>query len=255
MQMPDNIKYLTTLSTHQIAYHYSRGNQPTVVFIHGFGSSMQGDKAVAMEEACRRWGHAFIRFDLSGCGQSSGDFSSATIDRWLADAIAVIDKLTQGPLILVGSSMGGWLMVLIAQARQERIIHCVGLASAPDMTDYTLTSKFNRDQCEALEKEGLIMIHNPDFDDPMIIYKLLLDSGKKHNVLKAPIMLNIPLNLIHARDDKDVPWQRSQILHEQWHGAPSELLLLPQGGHRLSDNKSLSVIINQLRIILDNHCR
>ncbi len=244
--MEDSPAYFTSSHGYRLAYHYAPGTEPTVVFCHGYGSSMRGDKAIAMERACRDWGYGFLRFDLSGCGQSEGDFATATITRWRDDALQLIDHITSGPLVIVGSSMGGWLMVLIALARRERIIQCLGLASAPDMTDYKLAHGLSEEQQLVLASEGVIGLHNPDFNDPLLLYKMLLDSGSQHRVLDGAINLHIPLTLIHARDDQDIPWQRSQVLQEHWHGAPCELVLRPQGGHRLSDTSSLATILDTL---------
>lgn len=241
------LNYLTTPHQYRLAYHYIPGNEPTVVFCHGYGSNMQGDKAVAMENACLTWGQSYLRFDLSGCGASEGDFASATMTRWLDDALYLIDQITTGPIILVGSSMGAWLMVLIAQARPERVVRCLGIASAPDMTDYKLAHGLNEAQQQRLKSEGVIGLHNPDFETPLPLYLTLLISGALHRVLETPINLPIPLTLIHARDDQDVPWRRSQALQTLWMGAKCELILLPRGGHRLSDESSLAVLIDALQ--------
>jgi pimeloyl-ACP methyl ester carboxylesterase len=241
--------YFTTGAGYRLAYHYTPGREPTVVFCHGYGSTMRGDKAIALEQACRSWGLAYLRFDLSGCGDSEGEFASATMTRWRDDALQLIDHITSGPLVVVGSSMGGWLMVLLALARPQRIVHGLGLASAPDMTDYKLAHGLNDAQLRVLASEGVIGLNNPDVAEPLPLFKTLLDSAAHHRVLEGSIMLTIPLTLIHARDDQDVPWQRSQALQAHWHGEQCELLLLPHGGHRLSDSKSLATIIERLHKI------
>lgn len=244
--MDTSPRFFTTNAGYRLAYHYTPGAEPTVVFCHGYGSNMRGDKAIAIENACRDWGIGCLRFDLSGCGQSEGDFASATITRWRDDALQLIDHVTTGPVIVVGSSMGGWLMVLLALARPQRVTQCLGLAAAPDMTDYKLAHGLSEAQQRVLASEGVIGLHNADFSDPLPLFKTLLDSGAQHRVLEASITLPMPLTLIHARDDKDVPWQRSQALQAQWHGDQCELVLLPHGGHRLSDPASLAIILERL---------
>lgn len=247
----DAINFLPTVRGYSLAYRYTAGAEPCVVFIHGYGSTMQGDKALFFERFCRSKKLSFLRFDLSGCGDSQGLFSTATIERWLKDCEDIVDKITTGPIILIGSSMGGWLMSLLALARPQRVIACLGLASAPDMTAHKLEKGFSEAQHLVLKAEGVIDLHSHSAEQPLPLYKKLLDSGAKYSLLEGSITLNIPLYLIHARDDKDVPWQRSQALQEIWHGSKCELTLLTSGGHRLSDALSLQVIGDVLNRILD----
>ena len=248
--MSDTPSFLTTPSGYALAYHRFSSGEPTVVFCHGYGSSMRGDKALAMEQACRQWGISFVRFDLSGCGESAGDFASATMQRWRDDALQIIDQLTAGPLVLVGSSMGAWLMVLIATARPHRIAECFGIAAAPDMTDYKFAHGLTELQRQTLQDEGVIYFDNSSGEPSIPLYKSLMDSGSHMRVLETAINLPIPLTLVHARDDSDVPWQRSQILQTLWAVASCELTLLPQGGHRLSDEQSINTLLETLQRIV-----
>lgn len=251
--MSETPRYLPTPSGDALAYHYSAGAEPTVVFCHGYGSSMRGEKALAMEQACRQWGVGFVRFDLSGCGESDGNFANATMTRWRDDALQIIDHVTTGPVVLVGSSMGAWLMVLIAKARHQRVVECFGIAAAPDMTDYKLAHGLSVAQQQVLQSEGVIGLHKGDDEPPMPLYNTLLQSGSQQRVLEGAITLPIPLTLVHARDDQDVPWQRSQALQNLWHGAPCELQLLTQGGHRLSDEQSIGILLETLQRIVRRH--
>src|SRR6266404_9674900 len=146
-----------------IAYHRLAGSAPCVVFLGGFRSDMTGTKALFLEDYCRRRGRAYVRFDYFGHGASSGDFALGTIGRWRDDAVAVIDSLTEGPQVLVGSSMGGWIMLLAALARPERIAALIGIAGAPDFTEELLWPRLTPAQREAIMGEGSVLLPS-DFD-------------------------------------------------------------------------------------------
>jgi pimeloyl-ACP methyl ester carboxylesterase len=238
----NDTKFLSTSRGYALAYRYTPGKEPCVVFIHGYGSTMQGDKAIYFEQFCRKQNNSFLRFDLSGCGESEGDFSDATIERWLKDCEDIIDKIATGSLILIGSSMGGWLMTLLALARQQRVAACFGIACAPDMTAYKLSQGFSEAQTLVLNAEGVIDLESHSAETSLPLYKKLLYSGTKYSILNSSITLPIPLHLVHARDDLDVPWQRSQALQTIWHCGKSDLTLLSSGGHRLSDELSLQLL-------------
>ena len=149
-------QFLTRPGRPDIAYHRLEGKEPTVVFLHGFRSDMEGSKALALEGHCRAQGQAFLRFDCSGHGQSGGDFTDGTIGQWAVDALAVIDAVTDGPLILVGSSMGGWIALLVALARKERVAGLIGIAAAPDFTEELVASELTPDQRETLKRDGVV---------------------------------------------------------------------------------------------------
>ncbi len=164
---------------------------PGVVFLGGFRSDMTGTKALFLEDYCRGRGRAYVRFDYFGHGRSSGDFALGTIGRWREDAIAVIDSLTEGPQILVGSSMGGWIMLLSALARGERIAALVGIAPAPDFTQELLPARLTPEQHRTLEEEGAVVLPS-DYDPAGYPYtRALIEDGRRHLLLGAPIPLDI----------------------------------------------------------------
>ncbi|MCW8890816.1 MAG: alpha/beta hydrolase, partial [Sedimenticola sp.] len=192
-------RFLELQSGKQIAFYKTEGAEPTVVFFGGFKSDMTGTKAVAFEQWCQKHKRAFIRFDYSGHGQSSGNFESGTIGEWLDDALAVIDQLTRGEIILVGSSMGGWLSLLATLARPERIQALITLACATDFTQRLLMPMFSEGQKQQLQSQGSVMIPC-DYDDqqPYPITLTLLEEGNHHLLLDGPIPIHCPVRLFHG---------------------------------------------------------
>lgn len=235
---------------HFVAYRHVSGAAPGVMFLPGFNSDMQGLKALALEAFCRARGRQFTRFDYFGHGESSGDFAAGTIGRWRDDALAVLDELTRGAQVLVGSSMGGWIMLLLALARPERVHALVGIAAAPDMTESRRTSLSAARHAD-LATRGFCELPNA-YDDgrPYLLSRRLLEEGRAHCVLgSAEIPLDRPLRLIHAVDDPDVPWQRSLEILRRWRGDDAQLLLQRLGGHRLSapaDLQRLQAVVGAL---------
>ncbi|MDD9878938.1 MAG: alpha/beta hydrolase [Magnetovibrio sp.] len=235
-----------------IAYHQTPGKHPGVIFLTGFKSDMTGGKALALEAYCRERGHAFTRFDYQGHGQSSGHFDDGTIGEWASDAIDVLDKLTEGPQVLVGSSMGGWMMLLVARARPDRIAGLLGLASAPDFTEDLIPAELSDAQKAALDQNGFVLIPN-DYDDgePYRINKRLLDEGKNQLLLREPLALDCPIRLIHGINDADVPWQTSMRIMETVTSADVEVQLVKAGEHRLSEDHDLARLRRTLGALLD----
>ncbi len=223
-----------------IAYHTLAGDSPGVVFLTGFKSDMTGGKALAMEDFCRQRGQAFLRFDYQGHGQSSGRFRDGTIGRWADDAVFALDNLSDGPQVLVGSSMGGWIMLLAALARPERIAGLVGIAAAPDFTEDLIPPILTEDQQSALERDGFCEIPNCyDDQEPYRIEKRFLDEGRNNLLLRDEIPLDIPVRLIHGQRDEDVPWETSLRITERLRGDDVEVQLVKSGGHRLSEPEDL----------------
>jgi len=223
-----------------IAYRRSPGKAPGVVFCAGFRSDMTGTKALFLEDYCRRHGHAYVRFDYFAHGRSSGDFALGTIGRWAEDAVAVIDSLTEGPQILVGSSMGGWIMLLAAMARPARVAALVGIAAAPDFTAELLPQRLSPEQRRTLDQDGRIVLPS-DYDPAGYVYtKALIDDGNRHLLLDAPIPLDVPVRLLHGLADASVPWQLSLRLAERLRGRDVAVTLVKGGGHRLSTQADLA---------------
>lgn len=217
-----------------VAYAKTEGCAPTVVFLGGFRSDMTGTKAVALEAWARRTGRAYLRFDYLGHGQSSGRFEDGTIGRWLEDSLAAIDSLTAGKLVLVGSSMGGWLSLLAARARPDRLAGLVLIAAAPDFTERMLLKGLSPEDRLKLERDGRLERPSQYSPEPSIFTWKLIEEGRKHLLLDKRLSLGCPLRLLHGQSDPDVPWEYSLRIAEHVE-APEVITTLIKGGdHRLS---------------------
>lgn len=236
----DKPKRLTLSDGSYIAYHASPGKNPGVVFLGGFMSDMTGTKATALEAHCRATGRAFVRFDYLGHGASSGKFEDGTIGRWRDDALAVLDRVTDGPQILVGSSMGGWIALLAALARPERVVGLVGLAAAPDFTRDLMWPSFTPEERDALARDGFIRQPTEYGDEPYVITRKLLDEAERHLLLDRPVGITCPVRLIHGTADPDVPWDVSRRLLERLQSQDVTLTLVKDGDHRLSGPADLA---------------
>lgn len=226
-----------------IAYHRTPGRGPGVIFLTGLMSDMDGGKALALEAWCRAHGRAFVRFDFYGHGQSSGAFPDGTIGRWAEDAVAVIDALSEGPQVLVGSSMGGWVMLLAALARPERIAGLVGIAAAPDFTEDLMRRELSPEQLATVEREGRIDIPSDYGDEPYVISKTLLDDGEKHLLLRGEIALDQPVRLIQGLRDPDVPPPTAARIQERLRSDDVEVIYVKRGDHRLSEPRDLARLV------------
>jgi pimeloyl-ACP methyl ester carboxylesterase len=218
----------------------ARAQQPGVVFLGGFMSDMSGTKAVALEAWARRRGRAFLRFDYRGHGASAGRFEDGTIGDWAGDAVAALDTLTEGPQILVGSSMGGWIMLLAALARPQRVAALVGVAAAPDFTEDLIWARATPEQRRAIESVGYIDNPSAYSENPYRITRRLIEEGRNHLLLARPIPLACPVRLIHGMADRDVPWQTSQHLAEALDSSDVEVILVKGAAHRLSEPGDLA---------------
>ena len=229
-----------------IAYHRVPGRAPGIVFLGGLRSDMTGTKALFLDEFCRRKGRAYVRFDYFGHGASSGDFALGTIGRWRDDAVAVIDSLTEGPQILVGSSMGGWIMLLAALARPERIAALTGIAAAPDFTEELLPKRLTPAQRREIEERGAVTLSS-DYDPAGYLYTgALIEDGRQHLLLGGPIALDMPVRLLHGLADASVPWQLSRRLAERLTSRDVAVTLVKGGDHRLSSEPDLARLAQTL---------
>jgi pimeloyl-ACP methyl ester carboxylesterase len=235
-----------------IAYCRTPGKPPGVVFLTGFKSDMTGGKALALEEFCRRRGQAYLRFDYFGHGQSSGAFEDGTIGRWAEDAILVLDELCEDPQVLVGSSLGGWIMLLAALARPERVSGLIGTAAAPDFTEDLIESQLSAEQKQQLASQGFAEILNDYDDKPYKITQAFLDEGRNHLLLDGEIPLDCPVRLIHGTDDRDVPWQTSERIAEKLRSGDVETLFVQNGDHRLSEPPDLERLCLTVGRLLDH---
>jgi len=213
---------------------------------------MTGGKALLVEQLCRQRGQAFLRFDYTGHGASSGRFEDGTIGRWSEDAVAALDVLSEGPQVLVGSSMGGWIMLLVALARPERIAGLVGIAAALDFTEDLIHETLTDDQHASLARDGFVEIVNC-YDDqkPYRIEKRLLDDGRNHLLLGGPIDLHVPVRLIHGMCDEDVPWRTGLRIVERLKSDDVEITYAKASGHRLSEPHDLTRLQRTVDALLD----
>ena len=220
-----------------------------MVFLGGFRSDMTGTKASFLEEYCRRRGHSYVRFDYFGHGASSGDLALGTIGRWSEDAVAVLDELTEGRQILIGSSMGGWIMLLAALARPERVCALVGIAAAPDFTEDLVWPRLDAAQRKELRETGAVTL--PSRYSPIgYTHPLgLLEDGRQHLVTRAEIPLACPVRLLHGMLDDAVPWQTSLRLAERLQSRDVAVTLVKEGDHRLvrgADLARLAATLDEL---------
>jgi pimeloyl-ACP methyl ester carboxylesterase len=222
-----------------LAYRLTEGRGPAIVFLPGYLSDMSGSKAVALEAWAKAQRRAFLRFDYSGCGESAGTIEDATLSRWRDDALLLIDRLTSGPLILVGSSMGGWLMLLIALARRARVAGLIGVAPAPDFTDWGYS------QAEKLEilSAGRIARDNPYGPEPTVTTRAFWQSGEAHRLLHGPIDIECPVRILHGQRDPDVPWHHSPHLASLLRSDDVQVTLIKDGDHRLSREQDIALLI------------
>lgn len=234
----------------RLAYASLSGDTPTVVFLHGFMSDMDGGKALALEAHCRAKGQAFLRFDCSGHGKSDGAFPEGTISRWRDDVLAMLDGLTTGPLMLVGSSMGGWLALLAALARPDRVRGLVLLAAAPDFTDWGLFASLTDAQKTELEASGRILVPSAYGPDPYVYTRALFDDGANNRLMDKPISFNGPVRLLQGQQDPDVPWQLSLDIAEKLTSNDVRVTLIKDGDHRLSRRQDLDLLCSTVDELL-----
>jgi pimeloyl-ACP methyl ester carboxylesterase len=248
---PPAPRILTRTDGTAIAYHRTPGKSPGVVFLPGFMSDMTSGKAVFVEALCRARGQACLRFDYFGCGASSGTFTEGTIGRWADDAVAAFDGLTEGPQVLVGSSMGGWIMLLTALARPGRVAGMLGIAPAPDFTEDLLMQGLSAEQKATLERDGVVYVHSLYGPDPTPFTQALIEDGHRHLVLRRRMPLTCPVRILHGMEDPDVPWQTSLKLCQMLESDDVEIQFIKAGDHRLSQPHDLDRLGRTLETLLD----
>lgn len=242
--------FLITNTRPSLAYRQIAGNQPAgvpgIVFLCGHGSDMEGTKAIDLEEWALKQGYDFLRFDYSGHGLSEGEFLQTNISDWTADALAVIDQLTEGPQILVGSSLGGWIMLNVAVARPDRIAGLVGIAAAPDFTDDLIWDHLTPDQQSQMQADGQIALPNPYSDEPVIYPYHLITDGRQHFRLRGRLDITAPVRLLHGMQDAEVPWQTATRIADCMTGTDVEITHVQSAGHRFSEPDQLALIRDKL---------
>jgi pimeloyl-ACP methyl ester carboxylesterase len=235
------VKTITTAQARSIAYQQTVGQGPGIVFLGGFKSDMQGTKALYLQDWAQANGRAFLRFDYSGHGQSSGDFVDGAIGDWFEDALAAITTLTHGPQILVGSSMGGWISLLLARAIPDRIAGLVGIAAAPDFTEDSMWASFT-DAQKAELAQGQVALPSDYADGPYIITKRLIEEGRNRLVLRSPLALPFPVRLLQGTADIDVPPAVALRLLDHAQSPDLQLTLVKGADHRFSSPENLTMI-------------
>ena len=246
---------ITTPEGRRIAYDFTAGQGPCVVFLGGFKSDMTGTKAVYLKALAKAQGRAFLRLDYSGHGASGGAFLDGAIGDWFEDALAVITAVTKGPLILVGSSMGGWIALLLAKAIPARIVGLVGIAAAPDFTEDSMWASFTPAHRAALAA-GQVELPSDYSDAPYIITRRLIEEGRNRLVLRAPLDLPFPVRLLQGTADTDVPPAVALRLLEHASGPDIRLALVKGADHRFSTPACLAMITTSVSEVLEvNHAQ
>ena len=231
-----------------LAYQHRPGRGPTLLFLPGYASDMAGGKASALDAWAEREGRAMLRFDYGGCGMSGGAFEGQTLKLWLDDALTMIDRVAEGPVVLVGSSMGGWLMLHAALERRERVAGLVGIAAAPDFTGWGFT------EAEKLTilGDGRLERPNPHGEAPTVTTRDFWQSGEALRLTHAPIAVDCPVRLLHGEQDRDVPWAWSLQLAKSIRSADVQLTLVKDGDHRLSRDGDLALLIATVTTLLES---
>ena len=233
--------YFTSPEGRRLAFRASAPARSglTYVWLSGFKSDMSGTKVTELEAWTKAQGHGFLAFDYSGHGLSEGAFEDGTISAWREDALAAIDAHTDGPLILVGSSMGGWIALLCALVRHERVAGLVLIAPAPDFTQKLMWPEFPAEaQAEIMEKG--FTLRPSDYDAPYTITRALIEDGRSWQILDAPIDLSMPVRILQGMQDTDVPWQHARRLVDMITSSDLVFTLIKDGDHRLSRDEDIA---------------
>ncbi len=229
-----------------LAYHHTEGAGPTIVFLPGYASDMTGTKALALEAWAKAQGRAFIRFDYGGCGQSGGQFEDQTLTNWRDDTIVMLERLAKGPAILVGSSLGGWIMLLVARDRPDLVAGLVGVAPAPDFTDWGFTTE----EKLAILGQGRVTRPSPYGPEPTLYTNAFWTSGEANRLMFAQIAIDVPVRLVQGQLDRDVPYMRTVRLSELLRSADVQTVLIKDGGHRLSRDADIAVIVRAVEDVM-----
>ena len=234
--------YLDTPQGRRLAYHKTEGTGPCVVFLGGLKSDMMGTKAVFLEDWAKREGRAFLRFDYSGHGESSGAFTEGCIGDWAEDTLAAVEALTEGPILPVGSSMGGWQSLLLVRALPARIAGLVTIAAAPDFTEDGYWASFTEAQKKTLAETGQVELPS-DYMEPYIITRRMIEDGRKQLVLRDPLHLPFPTRFLQGTADTAVSVATAVRLLEHAQGPDMQLQLVKDADHRFSDDRCLELLI------------
>jgi pimeloyl-ACP methyl ester carboxylesterase len=240
--MSETSGFLERAHGERLAWRRVAGQGPTVIWLSGYRSDMTGTKAEALADWAKAKGRSYLRFDYFGHGESSGAFVEGTITRWREDALGVIDQMTDGPLVLVGSSMGGWISCLAAMARPERIHALVLIAPAPDFTSRLMPTRFPPEAFEAIREAGVWM-QPSQYGDPNPITRELLEDGARWSILDAPVPIEAPVRILQGGDDPDVPWRHALELANAIKSQDVVFTLIKDGDHRLSRDQDIARLV------------
>ncbi|MDF1726563.1 MAG: alpha/beta hydrolase [Sulfitobacter sp.] len=241
--------YLSTKSGRRLAYHRTEGEGPCILFLGGLKSDMEGTKAIFLEDWARREGRNFLRFDYSGHGESSGDFTDGCIGDWAEDTAAIVSDLIQGPILPLGSSMGGWQALLLALAMPERIAGLVTIAAAPHLTEDIYWAGVTEEQKAALARDGQVELPS-DYMEPYIITERMIADGRRNLVLRAPLSLPFPVRFLQGTADTAVSVDLAVRLLEHAQGPDMQLRLVKDADHRFSDDRCLALILEAIGEVL-----
>ena len=245
MAQPD-VQHLEPADGPRLAYRLRSGGEPTLVFLPGYASDMDGAKAQALDSFAEGRGLGLLRFDYSGTGLSGGRFEDGTLGRWLDETLLMIDRLTEGPLVVVGSSMGGWLALHAALRRPDRVAALVGIAAAPDFTEWG----FGPEERARLERDGRIERANP-YGPPQITTAGFWRSGQALRLLQDPIAIDCPVRLLHGERDEDVPLAIAFRSMAALRSADVQLTVVKGGGHRLSERHEINAILGAVAALVE----
>ncbi len=248
--MQDDCLYLETARGYSLAARPQAGEPPWVIFLGGFRSDMEGTKALFLSDWCTQRGQSFLRFDYSGHGQSGGRFEEGTIGRWTEDALEVIRRFTDGPCILVGSSMGGWIMLRVALALGHRVQGLLGIAAAPDFTRDLIAKELTPGQRRSLDRDGQITLTSEYDPDGYILTQSFIEDGEQCCLLDQPLDIGVPVRLLQGCEDNEVPWQTALHLSEKLETTDVRVQLLKDGDHRLSSPDQLALMGDTLAELL-----
>jgi len=242
--MTNEVQFLERPGASKLAYCYTSPKSgvkgTTLVFLPGYMSDMEGGKALAVNAWAQEQGRAMLRLDYAGCGASEGDFEEQSLIDWRDDVLFLIDKVTSGSITLIGSSMGGWLMLLVALARPMRVKQMVGIAAAPDFTDWG----FTQEQKMTILGEGKLEEHSEYSDDPYVTTRIFWQSGEANRLLHGEITFDGSVRLLHGQRDEDVPWEYSLEIAKKMRSDDVQVHLVKDGDHRLSREQDIELLID-----------
>jgi pimeloyl-ACP methyl ester carboxylesterase len=241
------MEYLTRADGVKLAYHYRRGSGPTLVFLPGYQSDMAGSKAIKLDEWAGARGAAMLRLDYSGCGQSGGRFEDGTLNVWRDDAMLLIRELIDGPVVLIGSSMGGWLALLMARALGEQVVALVGIAAAPDFT----TWGFSDAEVAILQSEGRLIYTSDYCPEPRVTTQGFWQSGQHNLMLGEAIEITCPVRLIQGQQDDVVPWDIAVKTSALLRSDDVQTILVKDGDHRLSRPQDIALLLRTVESLLE----